>query len=438
MNPPPADSALRDTLLRLGRDPAGRVALTARLSRMAPPAPRPYHRRIVHALLEGCARRHDGQVFGLANGDLVLLCRDAETDTAPSRVAPRLVRMLGVETPAAELLVNCSPLADVAEQLTAGATPGGAAAAVTEPTPDPLAAIAAVQRVLEREPLERLLQLQTGVEWLGAGRCGGPAMAGLRLRPLYREVGFAMHLLAAERDGTGGIAADPWLFRHLAADLDRRVLELMSREAAAGGVLDARRAVLSVHLNLGPAALLSAEFARLALRVAETGRRLGVEVALVEACADAATFRRAAAAARSVGATVVLEGIGHLALLASRPGAFPADLWKLDWSSRLADLPPEETLAVRHALDEIGADRVILQRADGEAAVRWGRGFGIRKFQGHHIDSMLAAGRMMTCRDAAGCSLGQCASRAAAGDAQGRAGCRNVPLLDAAIAEVST
>ena len=55
--------------------PRGRLALVLRLSDLAPPAPRRYHRRIAHTILNLAAERHDGSIFLLRGGDAVLLCR---------------------------------------------------------------------------------------------------------------------------------------------------------------------------------------------------------------------------------------------------------------------------------------------------------------------------------------------------------------------------
>ena len=55
--------------------PRGRVALVLRLSELPAPAPRRYHRRIAHLILQEAAARHDGTLFLLRGGDAVLLCR---------------------------------------------------------------------------------------------------------------------------------------------------------------------------------------------------------------------------------------------------------------------------------------------------------------------------------------------------------------------------
>ena len=55
--------------------PKSRVAVWLHLAELPPGLPKPHHRRVAHAIMEAAAYHHDGDVFSLANGDLVLLCR---------------------------------------------------------------------------------------------------------------------------------------------------------------------------------------------------------------------------------------------------------------------------------------------------------------------------------------------------------------------------
>jgi hypothetical protein len=106
---------------------------------------------------------------------------------------------------------------------------------------------------------------------------------------------------------------------------------------------------------------------------------------------------------------------------------------KLEWSPRLPDLADAARAAVQEAIGQAGPARLVQQRADSEAAIRWGLAHGIRRFQGRHVDQMLAAARIVGCAVSAGCSLRQCVERAEAPGGVARAGCRNHPLLDAGL-----
>ena len=150
----------------------------------------------------------------------------------------------------------------------------------------------------------------------------------------------------------------------------------------------------------------------------------------MEAIGDLHRFHAARERLRSTGCRLVLDGLDHAALSLARPAAWEPDLLKLDWSPRMATLPGRERRLLAAAITAFGPERVVLHRAETEAALAWGRRHGIRCFQGRHVDAMLAAERITTCRHAAACTLRQCIDRAAATGAAGRLGCRNTPLLD--------
>ena len=277
---------------------------------------------------------------------------------------------------------------------------------------------------------------QTAITLLSApGKPGGPAQQ--VLRPMYRELTFSMAAIETRvRSGTA-MCADPFLFRHLAAGLDHRMIEVLLDQFGTGGALDIGldrvdgHAVAPMHINLAPEAALSPTFAALAAACRAAGVSIGVEISVIEACAEPAAFMAACRKVHDAGMTVVLDGVSYLTLLLSRPAALGPDLVKLEWSNRLAELGEANSAQLRGVMNEIGVHRVILHRAETEAALRWGMANGIRRFQGRHVDAMLAASRITSCPKASGCTLRQCVERASAVSPGGRAGCRNLGLLDA-------
>lgn len=112
--PPPhranaAERLLHDHVGRLVRSPGRWVGLILHLSRLPPPGPRPHHRRVAQALLHDSARRHDGQVYALRNGDLVLL---TPSHAEPPALAELLHRLLHVAAEQDHPLVSVWPMAD--------------------------------------------------------------------------------------------------------------------------------------------------------------------------------------------------------------------------------------------------------------------------------------------------------------------------------------
>ena len=112
-----SERTLLETVQRQLRAPARRMSIVLHLSRLTSPAPRPHHRRIARALLQESAQQHDGQVFSLGNGDLVLLCSAASdnaqratrwhaTSVTPGELPAILARLMRVDTPDPRRLVS--------------------------------------------------------------------------------------------------------------------------------------------------------------------------------------------------------------------------------------------------------------------------------------------------------------------------------------------
>ena len=419
-----AGQQLLDEVRRALRAPAGqapgRMALALRLSEMA--APRPHHLRVARALLQDAAARGGGQVFTLANTDVVLLFQSADSGAALSAT---LLRLFTAGAPAPDLL-SVWPLPQGTESLIRYAEARAAdppilptAAGHTVERPGERDTAAALDAVVGQTPLADLMQRQAAVLFnAGSGR----------LLPLYQEITLSVPVLKARIAAVGHAGADPFLLQHLAARLDVRMLEALRVDLLEDGPWSAaaRRLGPTLHVNLSVASILSDRFAPFAAASRTAGARVGVEVTLLEAFQDAEAFARAQDRLRLAGMALTLDRVSHDALLLTRLAVLQPDLVKLEWSPLLP------LSGAGRALEELGPGRVVLHQADTEDALSWGVAHGIRRFQGRHIDAMLAAGRLGACAYAGGCSLRQCTERAYATGPAGRAGCSSPALLDGA------
>ena len=437
--PASAEHALCDAVRRAGRGGPGQMAVVLHLSRMIPPAPRAHHKRIAKALLQDTALRHEGQVFTLADGDMVLLCRAGISGPSlsqrpqvahPTALPDILGRLLRVDTPGDAEVVSIWPLASHALRLLNYAEDRlrkrVEVAALEDDFTGQTSVLDAVEGLVGSAVIGDMMQRQTAVH-LVSGTQGGPP----GLQPLFREVTFSIAAIEA-RTAAGPVDADPFLFRHLAAQLDQRMLAFMRSEIGRNGPLDASLTAADgrtgLHLNLTLPGILSPAFASFA--AASSKARLGIEVSLIEAVADPEAFERARRCLAEAGMQLVVDGVSYLSLLICEPAALRPDLLKLEWSPRLVDLPQTEKVAVDAALARIRPERVVLHRAETEASVQWGLSRGLRRFQGRYVDAMLGASRIVGCAHAGGCALRQCIERAGATGQAGRKGCLNPALLD--------
>ncbi|MGH7118244.1 MAG: hypothetical protein ACREFP_04515 [Acetobacteraceae bacterium] len=437
-----AEHLLLDAAGRAARSQGAWAALVLHLGRFGPPAPEPHHRRIARALLTEAAQRHDGQLFALGNGDLVLLCRPSLSHAAlaqddPASLQGKLVCLFGAETSEPDTIVSLWPLpgrADLllhyaAERFAAAGPPGPSLRrlARVEAEAFPVSAAPAAGLVAALPGFPELLQRRTGVlvAWTDRGRTH-------TLSPLFREIAFSPAALWARCAPPNECGPDAWLLRHFTHRLDDPLLALLEAALPGSGPIGMAGTPpdFALHLNLSAKSVVKERCAHLFDTCRSMGVAVGVEVSLVEVAAAPEALAAARTAVRSAGNRLVLGGISHQALLLIRPGSLDADLFKLDWSPRIARLAAADHRRLVAALGALGPERVILSRADNEAAVLWGLGSGIRRFVGQHVEVMLAAGRMLSCPAAQGCTLGQCKERAASAVPSGRRFCRNLVLLD--------
>ena len=372
-------------------------------------------------MLDDAASRREGQLFTLINGDMVLLFPSSDGGVGLSAAVAQL---FAPDAPDPAILLSRWLLPYDLKELSAflDAVPTIAAAPLGPEQDSGLAAVTALFNAVDSRRIRELLERQTGVlvTLTGAGR----------VIPLFRELRFSLPALEVRAAAFGHVTADPFLFRHLIAKLDGAMLE------AAIDDLDRNRTMLAwarggksvLHVNMSLEAVLSSAFTQLAEAAERAEARIAIEIALLEGFADTDAFVLARERIHEAGFSLVLDDVSHHALMVTSLAALSPDLLKLEWTRQI----PQAGEALDAALQAVGPAKIILHKADTEEAVRWGIARGIRRFQGRHIDAILAAGRLAACSKAGRCTMRKCIEREGATTSAGRAGCGNLALLDAA------
>ncbi len=358
-------------------------------------------------------------MFAMRNSDLVLLFRRAEGVAALQAQLAQLFR-LDAPDPAA-LLSRCGFVAELgALRSYAQARLNEAARDVPAELPGSARVIDTLGDIVHEADLTNFLRRQTAALIRPSGT--------ETVAPLYRRIAFDLTVLETRVAALGQAHADPFLFRHLAARLDLRMLTGLRDDLRERGLLTRFSAgpALPLHLSLTVPGILSPEFAAFAAICRTTGADIGIEVSLIEACGDPAGFALARDRLRLAGLRLVLDGVSHHALLLTLPAVLEPDLVKLEWSDHI----PECGQAVTAAIRRIGPERVVLSGTETSSAVSWGISHGLQRFEGGYVDTLLAAGRMRACSWVTQCTVRQCQERASATGPGGRAGCRNAALLD--------
>ena len=408
----PADGLLQQAIERQLRIGLERSVLVLHLSRLLAPAPRPHHRRVARLVLDDAAQLYGGQVFPRPNGDLALICA---TDAA-SGLIETLARLFRADASTPSTLLSQWTLPQDAESVLTYAGRESPAFDAVMDVPVEASVVDAIGALIATTRFSDLVRRQMAVHITGTGA-----------RPMFHEVAFSSQAVQARVAAMAPARADPFLFRHIAARLDVRMLEAMQGEMTRAGPLALCR---TIHLKLTLQGARSAGFLRFAAAARRSGVAVGIEISLLEACADAAGFAEAKAVLRDNACAVVLDAISHPALLITTPEVLEPDLIKLDWTPRMASLPAREQRGLEAGLQRLGLDRVVLQGSETEYAVSWGLGIGIRRFQGSYVDAMMGAFRITACPHAPLCTFRQCTDRGTATGEAGRMGCRNTALLD--------
>jgi hypothetical protein len=150
----------------------------------------------------------------------------------------------------------------------------------------------------------------------------------------------------------------------------------------------------------------------------------------MEAGADPALMEYARMLLARAGFLLLLDGVDHIALSMTYPDGLRPDFIKLIWSPRLTDSPAATLAVIDAAIERLGPERIVLQRAEGEEALAWGQARGITRYQGYFLDAVLGASRIAGCHSARACSLRQCTTRAGTLNPAVRGGCGNPAWLD--------
>ena len=89
---------------------------------------------------------------------------------------------------------------------------------------------------------------------------------------------------------------------------------------------------------------------------------------------------------------MLVDGLNPMALQFFDPSPLKADFVKVFWNNEfLGGIADDRLAEMKDVIDNVGRDRVILARADSEAAIKWALGLGIHRFQGHFIDKVVEA-----------------------------------------------
>lgn len=392
------EAALFSYLRRLERNPYDWRAAHLHPSKLRLSNRGHYMQQVAASEFEPLLERFEGDVFLLTHGDLVVLCKDA-TVAEMEKVVRRL-RYLFSDDPLASAASEdggeekacvsdlwtfydlerqfhdfwyvCEELLSQVERDQSGE----AACPVEKPSADTRTLVFA-ERGLDSVDVAPLLRRQP----ICAVASDQP------LEPKFTEFYISIDELAKALRYDVDFTANRWLFQHLTAALDERLLEAAA--AQEGGTEG------TPSLNLNIATILSPAFGDFTQKRHERGREeFVVELQLIDVYANLKAYAFARHLVHRRGGMICLDGLHHLHLPLVDRRRLGADYVKVQWSPDLGDRLSEERRGdLRRAIDHADAERVILCRCGSADAVVWGQEMGIGLFQGRYIESRLRGQR---------------------------------------------
>ena len=390
------ESLLLSYLQRVQRNLGGRKAVHIHLSNLRDHNRKQHHIRIASNAFEDMVRQFEGEMFALQNGDLIFICTGAsveEMDNAVNRL-----RFLFAEDPLAML--------EVADHFSTWYN--------LETQYGELFAIAELLHEDEEKRQQRLRS--RSVQW-GENETGDlrpaitPAQLGKleeflksadlssfmrrqqvcavsadsRPKRILKEIYISIDELAETVLPGVSLSANRWLFQHLTATLDRRVLKLLAR--AEDSDLHS-----SFSMNLNVSTLTAPEFLQFDSELRMGGRgTIVIELQLVDIYADISDFMFARDFLAEKGYRLCIDGVTHHSLPLIDRAALGTDLVKVFWSPAFIDEAPDNSRrdALVDAIERCGKSRIILARCDSPDAVQFGNDMGITMFQGRFVDSLI-------------------------------------------------
>lgn len=402
------ESLLLEAAERIGKIRHGRIALRFHLSELRQQNREDGYLRIALRMLEQSLDNYRGQLFLLANSDIVLLCKDARVSDLDSVIqklrglfskdpltyvddgdgVDRFATWYELDYDYDSFLATCQRLASEAKQTRK------IQAERQQILPLDAKALSVLQNRLKDIDMTPVIRRQSA---LGIAE---KSYAEVVFQEFFVSMADLQRAVAPDIN----LLANRWLFQHFSQMLDQKVLQTLNNLRN----LSAYPHTYSLNLNL--ATVHTPAFKTLAKSLA--GRaNIVVEVQIVDIFVDIQAYFAARDFLRSQGHRVLIDSVNALTLQFMDLTQFGADLLKLSWSPEFTD--PESRRTLSAALDPVGYDRVVLARCDSEASVKWGLAQGIRQFQGRYMDAMLGAVTMAGCdkAKALNCTLQQCVNR---------------------------
>ncbi len=395
---PSQENLFLDYVQRLHDHKEGRRMLHIHMSGLRPYNRRDHHLRIAANGFEQVIKSLQGQLFTLANSDLILVFRqEAQSEVETSVVKLRFLfgddPLLVPESDGIDRFctwydadARYGEILDLARSMVADEKAREAqveaeqeakvALRVKQEFGEPItpATLARLEEALSRADLSNMVRRQYASAIVGSA---AP-------QPVFSELFISIRDLQEAMTPGVDLTADRWLFQHLTGVLDRRVLALLRKD-------DYFTLSGDISFNLNVSTLLSPEF--LAFDDSVTASRRGtmvVELQQIDIFRDLGAFLFAREFIKERGYRICLDGLRRDTLGFIDREGLGLDLVKLIWSPDMATEDEREIEHLRSLVARVGGDRVVMSRCDTRQSIDFGQAIGVGIFQGRHVENLIA------------------------------------------------
>lgn len=180
------------------------------------------------------------------------------------------------------------------------------------------------------------------------------------------------------------LTANRWLFQYLTESLDKRILSLLAKS-------DGTMMTGDISFNVNVSTLMSQDFISFDESVSAARRgSMVLELQKIDIFADYGAFLYVQAFCREKGYRICLDGLTYEDLIMINRDNLGVDYVKMNWNPRLADDGEVMAEKLKEIVEETGPKRIIMSWCDDREAVDFGRSVGLRLFQGHFVEHLIA------------------------------------------------
>ena len=415
-----SEKYLLNALERIAKNPSGYAVLYLSVSKLKPKHRHPKFLKILERFFDGVVGSARGVFFPLSNGDFAILGRDitqAVVDDAVNKLRE------GVSNDPILHSKNSGDFATVfvfpdsfqafyeyIVNMVENTQPHSQENLLPEKRPLEAGEVDNVLEILDSVDISELVKRQSVIKIQGANN----------FKVFFQEFFVAvkdLNLLFNDVD----LQANRWLYFYMLQHLDKRMLQ-----AFFSANIKTWPNLISINLNMQ--SVYSLEFVAFAKQFLDQGHKIVVEMQLIDVFNNLPLYFEVKEILNRGGHKTLIDGINVPSLKLLNLKALNPDMIKIFWEPLLEFAPDNEN--VKHAIELLGKDNVILAKCDSSQAIAWGIRHGISSFQGPFMDNLEVASIRKQCANATQCQSNMCLKRKRLLSGKERDNCLNKELLE--------